>query len=115
MTASPTIWAIADLHLSFARPRDQTRYGDCWRDHTIRLQEAWQTHIAPQDVVLLPGDLSWGKNPLRAQPDIDWLAALPEAKCWCEATTTTGGATSLKYATPSCAPECMPCRGTVWR
>jgi predicted phosphohydrolase len=80
MTASPTIWAIADLHLSFARPRDQTRYGDRWRDHTARLQEAWRAHIAPQDIVLLPGDLSWGRTPLRVQPDIDWLASMPGSK-----------------------------------
>jgi len=78
--ARTRIWAISDLHLSLARPRDQTRYGAVWRDHVARIRAAWEERIAPGDTVLLPGDLSWAHSPLQVRPDIDWLAALPGRK-----------------------------------
>ncbi|MBN1967042.1 MAG: metallophosphoesterase [Anaerolineae bacterium] len=77
---TPTVWAISDTHLSFARPRDQTRFGAKWHDHARRLAAAWCARIQPEDVVLLPGDLSWAHSPTGVQPDIDWLAALPGHK-----------------------------------
>ena len=41
---------------------------------------AWRARIAPDDIVLLPGDLSWAHSPLKVQPDLDWLAKLPGRK-----------------------------------
>lgn len=75
-----TVWAIADLHLSFAKPRDQTRFGEKWRDHEARIAAAWQERVAPQDIVLLPGDLSWAKKVRTVQPDLDWVTKLPGRK-----------------------------------
>ncbi len=76
----PRIWAISDLHLSLARPRDQTRYGIVWKDHVARIRAAWLQRVAPDDIVLLPGDLSWAHSPHQVRPDIDWIAALPGRK-----------------------------------
>lgn len=75
-----TIWAIADLHLSFARPRDFTRFGEKWRDHEARIAAAWAERVGPEDIILLPGDLSWAKRLDRAQPDLDWVSRLPGRK-----------------------------------
>jgi len=79
-STTPTVWAISDTHLSFARPRDQARFGEQWRNHTERLAAAWRERIAPQDIILMPGDLSWAHSPARVRPDIDWLSALPGRK-----------------------------------
>lgn len=76
----PTVWAIADTHLSFAKPRDQTRFGEVWVNHPERIQDAWQHRVADHDIVLVPGDLSWAHSPHRVAPDISWLAALPGRK-----------------------------------
>lgn len=73
-------WAIADTHLSFGKPRDMTRFGEKWRDHTERLAAAWQTHVAPQDVVLIGGDISWASSKSRVLPDLRWLAELNGTK-----------------------------------
>lgn len=80
LTPSPTVWAIADTHLSFGKPRDQTRFGDIWADHASRIKQAWERRIAPGDIVLIPGDLSWAHSPQRVVPDLSWIGSLPGRK-----------------------------------
>lgn len=77
---STRFWAIADTHLSFGKPRDMARFGECWVNHTDALAAAWKARIAPDDVVLLPGDVSWAQSARAVQPDLEWLAALPGQK-----------------------------------
>ena len=74
------MWAIADTHLSFGKPRDQTRFGAIWTNHAGRIKAAWEQRIASTDIVLIPGDLSWAHSPQRVEPDISWIAALPGRK-----------------------------------
>lgn len=76
----PTVWAIADTHLSFGKPRDQTRFGDIWANHPERIKLAWQHRVTDHDIVLIPGDLSWAHSPQRVEPDISWIATLPGRK-----------------------------------
>ncbi len=73
-------WAIADTHLSFARPKDMARFGEKWIEHPTRLAAAWNSQIAPDDVVLLPGDISWAPSPNKIGPDLEWLCKLPGRK-----------------------------------
>ncbi len=44
------------------------------------LAAAWRERIAPDDVVLLPGDVSWAQSTNKVLPDLDWLSALPGRK-----------------------------------
>lgn len=74
------IWAIGDLHLSFAAPKPMDIFGDRWRDHPRRIAELWHKLVAPDDLVLLPGDTSWGLRYPIALPDLQWIAALPGHK-----------------------------------
>jgi uncharacterized protein len=73
-------WAIADTHLSFARPKDFTIFGEKWTNHTDNIAAAWKSRIAPEDIVLLPGDVSWAQSRARLEPDLQWLEALPGRK-----------------------------------
>lgn len=75
-----TFWAIGDTHLSFAKRRDLTRFGEKWRNHVERIAESWRTQVKPDDVVLILGDLSWATTANRVRPDLAWLAALPGRK-----------------------------------
>lgn len=75
-----TIWAISDLHLSFARPERRERYAARWRDHAARIEREWRTVVQRDDLVLLPGDLSMARNHRDLQPDLNWLAYLPGTK-----------------------------------
>lgn len=53
------IFAIADAHLSRAQPKPMTIFGDNWQGHPEVFFERWQETIKPDDLVLIPGDISW--------------------------------------------------------
>jgi predicted phosphohydrolase len=75
-----TVWAISDLHLSFARPERRERYAARWRDHAARIEQNWREAVGDGDLVLLPGDISMARNHRELQPDLDWLHRLPGTK-----------------------------------
>ena len=73
----PHIYAIADLHLSLSTPnKAMDVFGAQWRDHTDRIREAWQDTVAPDDLVLIPGDVSWAMYLQDAQADLSFLGRL---------------------------------------
>jgi predicted phosphohydrolase len=75
-----TVWGIADLHLSGARPERRERYAARWADHAARIEASWREAVAPADVVLIPGDVSMAGNHREVQPDLSWLDRLPGLK-----------------------------------
>jgi uncharacterized protein len=74
------VWAISDLHLSFARPDPRERYAARWRDHAAQIEEHWRARVLPRDLVLIPGDISMARNHRDLQPDLAWLDRLPGTK-----------------------------------
>src|SRR5260370_26990756 len=74
------VWAISDLHLSFARPERRERYAARWRDHAVKIERNWRDVVRAGDVVLLPGDVSMARNHRDLQPDLEWLDRLPGTK-----------------------------------
>ena len=76
------IYAIADLHLSFGENIDKPMdiFGGGWEQHAERLECAWREMITEDDVVLLPGDTSWGLRIEEALADFEWLHSLPGTK-----------------------------------
>jgi predicted phosphohydrolase len=74
------VWGIADLHLSLARPDRRERYAARWRDHAEQVERHWREAVGPEDVVLLPGDVSMARNHRDLQPDLAWLDRLPGTK-----------------------------------
>ncbi|MEP7285270.1 MAG: metallophosphoesterase [Chloroflexota bacterium] len=73
-------WTIADTHLSFGKPKPMARFGDQWIDHPESIATAWKRDIAPDDVVLIPGDISWAQTVTKFEADLVWLSALPGRK-----------------------------------
>jgi len=78
------IWALADTHLSFAKTKPMDIFGEHWRDHPARIEAACRAVVAPDDLLLMPGDLSWAMKRADAEPDLAWLAALPGVKVLCK-------------------------------
>ena len=78
------IWALADTHLSFAKPKPMDIFGEHWRDHPAKIEAACRAIIKPNDLLLIPGDLSWALRRAGAEPDLAWLAALPGIKVLCK-------------------------------
>jgi len=78
------IYALADTHLSFAKPKPMDIFGEHWRDHPAKIAQACRLVVAPGDLLLMPGDLSWATKRTDAEPDLAWLAALPGIKVLCK-------------------------------
>ncbi len=74
------IWAIADLHLSFAMPKPMDVFGERWRDHPQRIAAAWYERVTDDDLVLIAGDISWALKLPNALIDLQWIMDLPGTK-----------------------------------
>ncbi|MBP9841249.1 MAG: metallophosphoesterase [Simkaniaceae bacterium] len=73
------IWALADLHLSFGVPnKEMSKFG--WINHVEEIEKNWRLLIKNEDLVLIPGDISWAKTPKEALPDLEFLHSLPGTK-----------------------------------
>ena len=75
-----SIFAIADLHLSFSGEKPMEIYGGEWINHTEKLKQNWESRISEADTVILPGDLSWALKFEDALVDLRWIAELPGKK-----------------------------------
>ena len=75
-----SIFAIADLHLSFSTDKPMDVFGPSWENHAARIEENWRKKITPADTVLIPGDISWGISMEEALPDLEFIESLPGTK-----------------------------------
>ena len=78
---SMSIWAIADLHLSFGiKNKGMDFFGPAWEGHTEKIEKKWRELISPDDLVLIAGDISWALKIEDAVPDLKWIDSLPGTK-----------------------------------
>ena len=86
------IFAIADLHLSFKDYVDQSNidgaevlkpmdvFGEKWDNHHVKIYGNWIKAIGDEDIVLIPGDISWALKLEEAKYDLAFLDILPGKK-----------------------------------
>ncbi len=75
------IWAIADLHLSFGVPNKKMDvFGTQWINHGDTIAKNWSQIVGQEDLVLIPGDISWALTIDEARPDLEWIEKLPGTK-----------------------------------
>ncbi len=74
------VWALADPHLGAAVGKTMDRFGPAWEGHAGKIRENCRRLVGTDDVLLLPGDLSWAMRRAEAEPDLAFLAALPGIK-----------------------------------
>jgi len=75
------VFALSDPHLSFGTPdKLMDRFGPQWVNHPRKMATAWDELVSDDDLVLVPGDISWARNLEQAAPDLAWLAARPGTK-----------------------------------
>lgn len=75
------VWAIADLHLSFGVPEKHMRvFGPQWENYAEQIESHWRATIKPEDIVLIPGDISWALRLEEAVIDLQWIDRLPGKK-----------------------------------
>lgn len=90
------IWAIADLHLSFGiTGKEMHVFGPEWLNHHEKIKAHWDANVTQDDLVLIPGDISWAMKLDEAAADLNWIAERPGTKLfirgnhdyWCAAPT----------------------------
>jgi len=74
-----SIYAISDLHLSFGSDKPMNIFRG-WDNHTERITANWKRLVCDEDVVVLPGDFSWGLKLEETLEDFKFLEALPGKK-----------------------------------
>lgn len=74
-----SLFAIADLHLSLGTNKPMDDFPG-WRDYVSRLEQNWRALVAPEDTVVIAGDISWGMTLEQARTDFAFLESLPGKK-----------------------------------
>lgn len=74
------IFAIGDLHLPGGDDKSMDIFGAHWDGHFQKIAQDWTQRVTPDDIVLIPGDISWAMQLEQAKPDLDAIAALPGRK-----------------------------------
>lgn len=75
------IWALADLHLAYSVPsKDMAVFGPVWEGYMDKMAASWKELVEPDDLVLLPGDITWAMKLEEAKIDLEWIDRLPGTK-----------------------------------
>lgn len=74
------VFAVSDLHLSGFTPKPMNIFGDHWTGHWDKIRDDWNTKVHSEDIVLIPGDISWAMKLSEAKIDLDEICAMPGQK-----------------------------------
>lgn len=74
------LYTIADLHLSVGVQKPMDIFGGRWQGYMEKIEKNWRAVIAPEDTVVIGGDVSWGLNLNESLPDFQLLSDLPGKK-----------------------------------
>lgn len=78
------IFAISDPHLSLGVDgKSMDKFGAQWANHHNKIAAACANRITEDDILLLPGDISWAMQIDAALPDLEWVGSLPGTKVIC--------------------------------
>lgn len=74
------VFAISDLHLGSNVEKPMDVFGPEWAGHEEKITENWRKTVGAEDLVLLPGDLSWAMKLEEAIEDLRLIESLPGHK-----------------------------------
>ena len=67
------VFAIGDLHLSINNPKPMDIFGPVWEGYLENIEKDWLEKVSDEDIVLIPGDISWAMRLSEAKPDLEYL------------------------------------------
>lgn len=74
------VFAISDLHLALVKNKPMDVFDPVWDNYMERLRENWTRIIGQDDLVLVPGDISWATYIEESKPDFDYIESLSGKK-----------------------------------
>lgn len=107
------LFAIADLHLALSVPeKDMGVFGPHWSGYMEKMATSWKEVVAPEDLILIPGDISWATDLEDARKDLAWIGALPGTKVMIRGNHDYWWG-SLKKVRGLCPPSIYPLHHTA--
>ncbi|NLW41720.1 MAG: serine/threonine protein phosphatase [Tissierellia bacterium] len=76
------IWSIGDLHFDHTKSKSMDVFGENWINHEEKIIESWKNNVSPEDLVLIPGDISWALKLEDSIEDLKKIDNLPGTKCF---------------------------------
>ncbi len=73
------IYAIGDLHLDYTKNKSMDVFGDSWANYEDKIFDNFQK-LDDNDIVLIPGDISWAMKMDDAYIDLKRIDELPAKK-----------------------------------
>lgn len=74
------IYAIGDLHFDHSKQKPMDVFGENWINHKEKIVDHWKSCVNDDDLVLVPGDISWALKLDEAVPDLMLIDSLPGHK-----------------------------------
>ena len=74
------IYAISDLHLSLGVDKPMDIFGYSWQGYMERIKENWNATVKEEDMVVIPGDISWAMRLEEARNDFLFIEGLKGRK-----------------------------------
>lgn len=74
------IYGIGDLHLDHTKEKPMDIFGDNWADHEEKIFDNWKETVKEEDLILLPGDISWALKLEEAYEDLERIENMPGRK-----------------------------------
>ncbi|NLB90189.1 MAG: serine/threonine protein phosphatase [Clostridiales bacterium] len=74
------VFAISDLHISGDNSKPMNIFGAHWDNHMEKIIDSWEKKVKQEDLVLIPGDISWAMEMEQAIKELWELETLPGKK-----------------------------------
>ena len=74
---SGKVWALSDPHFAAGGEDRQAKWDPIWVDHTETIKKNVANACGANDILLMPGDISWAKTFEEMAPDRELLSTFP--------------------------------------
>lgn len=74
------IYAIGDLHFDYTKEKPMDIFGENWINHEEKIINHWRDIVKSDDLVIIPGDISWALKLNDATYDLGRIHNLPGKK-----------------------------------
>jgi uncharacterized protein len=78
------IFSISDLHLDSLKGKPMDIFGENWINHEEKIFKDWKEKVNDEDIVLMPGDISWAISLENAYKDLKLIDQLKGTKIICK-------------------------------
>lgn len=75
-----SVFAISDLHLALGIDKPMDIFGGRWLDYMKKIEYNWKNTVKHDDIVVVPGDISWATYIEESYEDFAMLHSLPGTK-----------------------------------